>query len=118
MFDLGRNFSSSSALTIPDSDHTFREEVLSFPLPKIHLHCRLIDVRELLTNNIFLKGFTIVKITTPAGKIGKCIEFTTGSQVKYALKVVTTTNIIFEVSTYTEISVISFMEEKRLGRRT
>ena len=57
---------------------------------------------------LFVKGFTIVKIRTPAGNIGKCIEFTTGSQVKYALKVVTTTNIIFEVSRY-QNNVIEFV---------
>ena len=60
---------------------------------------------------LFVKGFTIVKITTPAGKIGKCIEFTTGSQVKYALKVVTTTNIIFEVSRY-QNNVIKLVGKK------
>ena len=37
---------------------------------------------------------------------GDGIEFTTGSQVKYALKVVTTTNIIFEVSTQCQNNVI------------
>lgn len=45
-------------------------------------------------------GFTIVTVTAQDGTVGKCIEFTTASQVKYALKVDTMTNIIFEVSRY------------------
>ncbi|XP_022803631.1 uncharacterized protein LOC111340968 [Stylophora pistillata] len=62
--------------------------------------------------------FTIVKIKDSSGKTrGKCIEFTTSSQVKYALKVVNPSNIVFEKKPkgcdYTNISDDFIFKESR-----
>ncbi|XP_027035555.1 uncharacterized protein LOC113664161 isoform X2 [Pocillopora damicornis] len=54
-----------------------------------------VKVRGTLTTDPATR-FTIVTVTAQDGTVGKCIEFTTASQVKYALKVDNTTNIIFE----------------------
>ena len=41
LVDVSISPQPSSALRIQDSDHTFREEIISIRSPKIPLHCRL-----------------------------------------------------------------------------
>ncbi|PFX18109.1 hypothetical protein AWC38_SpisGene17539 [Stylophora pistillata] len=54
-----------------------------------------VRVRGTLTTDLATR-FTIVNVKAQDGTVGKCIEFTTTSQVKYALKVDAVTNVIFE----------------------